>query len=435
MSVKILEYPLSPKYIPNWTIAEALRELMANALDIDDSPEISWEDGRVIISDNGPGIAKSFWVIGEGNHGSIGQFGEGLKMAMLVLAREERTVTVATPGYSVEPSIIYSDTYESTVLALAFTDKAQYVPGTVIQVECSEDEYANARGKFLKLEPQEYVNADLGILKDAGSLYITGVYVSRIPALWGYDVPSKELANRDRSVLDGKGVEAHVGKVLGQLNDVALISAMMAHAIDNPESRSTYVEYSAYIRPADSNHPAWCAAFKDVFGDKACISSNNTDDDNYLIGEGFTVVGPSLPWYLRDALRTAGVLTSLEAIKAFNDVELIASIGLTESEADTLHIAHEIAISSTLASDVEQVIVVDEFPARMGGGIQGAYRKQTVYILRSALQSLAIATGILIHERLHGMGYDDVSREFESYMTVLLGELAVKAVSVRAGVA
>jgi hypothetical protein len=71
----------------------------------------------------------------------------------------------------------------------------------------------------------------------------------------------------------------------------------------------------------------------------------------------------------------------------------------------------------------------------MGGGIQGAYRKQTVYILRSALQSLATATGILIHERLHGMGYDDVSREFESYMTVLLGELAVKAVSVRAGVA
>ena len=101
MEKNVVEYPLSPKYIPSWSVMMALRELIANALDSKNSPSFTWKDGYAFIEDEGPGIPKPFWIIGEGNHGEIGQFGEGLKLAMLVLARENRNVTVDTVGYQV----------------------------------------------------------------------------------------------------------------------------------------------------------------------------------------------------------------------------------------------------------------------------------------------------------------------------------------------
>ena len=38
-----VEYPLSPKYVPKWSVIEALRELIANALDTNSETQFYWE--------------------------------------------------------------------------------------------------------------------------------------------------------------------------------------------------------------------------------------------------------------------------------------------------------------------------------------------------------------------------------------------------------
>ena len=108
-SVDTLAYPISPEYVKSWTPVRALCELIANALDEDPAARIRWADGVLTIIDDGPGIPEEGLVLGYStkNDAQIGQFGEGKKLACLVLARspEIGPVRCDTVGYGFTPAV------------------------------------------------------------------------------------------------------------------------------------------------------------------------------------------------------------------------------------------------------------------------------------------------------------------------------------------
>ena len=417
MEYKKLEYPLSPKYIPTWTINEALRELIANALDTNTKVHCVWKNGYGHIVDTAEGIPPSFWVLGEGNHGVIGQFGEGLKLAMLVLAREKRNVVLETVGYQVIPNLIYSASYDTELLELEYSPNIQE-KGTSIHIACTEEEFNRAKDCFLVFNPIPVLHAKLGILDAPGKIYVNGVFVQTIRSLWGYNITDKSLANRDRSILDWKKIERYIARILALLNNLPLVIKLLEMGKEND---NYFYETCIGIIP---EHPfVWRKAFYQLFGSKACLPASN-DTDNHVKLFGWHVI--KLPFPLCATLRVTGVLTISQVLVKISNHKIITipKTALSKQERNIFVKAKAIAKELVPYTKVLSTNIVDEFNGLER--INGLYKNQKVYIRRSSLQNLAEATGILIHERLHGKGLDDLSVPFECAMTSLLGTLAVQ---------
>jgi hypothetical protein len=107
--VDTLAYPLSPDYVKSWTRVRGLCELIANALDEDRDATVAWADGVLTITDTGPGIPEEGLILGYSTKtdAQIGQFGEGKKLACLVLARSTGigAVRCETVGYGFTPTV------------------------------------------------------------------------------------------------------------------------------------------------------------------------------------------------------------------------------------------------------------------------------------------------------------------------------------------
>ena len=92
---QVIELPLSQQYCRSWTALDALREIIANAIDSGSDVDVSWErgpSGGVAIITNEEGeLERSNLVLGgttkADDEDTIGTFGEGLKIGAMVLLR------------------------------------------------------------------------------------------------------------------------------------------------------------------------------------------------------------------------------------------------------------------------------------------------------------------------------------------------------------
>jgi hypothetical protein len=165
-----LTYPISPDYVKSWTPVRGLCELIANALDEDHHATVAWADGVLTITDNGPGIPEEGLILGHSTktNAQIDQFGEGKKLACLVLARSPGigTVTCETVGYGFTPTVERrrllggripsrsTQGAEVLIYHLFYNDRAR---GTVITVECPQELADEAIGRFRALTEPGYI--------------------------------------------------------------------------------------------------------------------------------------------------------------------------------------------------------------------------------------------------------------------------------------
>ena len=102
-----IELSLASDYVPSWTIVDAIRELFQNALDQEvQSPgnkaTWSYENGTFKISNKQSTLTTKTLLLGTSSKSedtrTIGQFGEGYKIATLVLLRNNKQVTIYNYG-------------------------------------------------------------------------------------------------------------------------------------------------------------------------------------------------------------------------------------------------------------------------------------------------------------------------------------------------
>ena len=91
MFEKIYELPISKDYVRHWGMNEGIREIIQNALDSESPFEWEFKDETLLIKSRHANLKPSTLLLGvtskEGNKDAIGSFGEGYKIAMLVLIR------------------------------------------------------------------------------------------------------------------------------------------------------------------------------------------------------------------------------------------------------------------------------------------------------------------------------------------------------------
>jgi hypothetical protein len=162
--VDTLAYPISPDYVKSWVAVRGLCELIANALDEGPQARVGWADGVLTIADDGPSIPEEGLILGCSSKTTqqIGQFGEGKKLAMLILARSPQigAVRCDTVGYGFTPSVearrllgglIPSRSAQGTEVLVYRLFRTDRTRGTTITVACPQQLAEEAIGRFRAL--------------------------------------------------------------------------------------------------------------------------------------------------------------------------------------------------------------------------------------------------------------------------------------------
>jgi len=231
----------SDGYLPNWSIYEGVREVIQNAKDAEtqfNAPmSVEWYSGAtgrkaLRITNEGCNIDKEALLFGHttkfGNAETIGQYGEGLKLGLLVLVRAGLKVKIFTgndhdgTGEVWIPTIERSDTFNANVLTINVKD-AKYRKRVRVEIEgLSKSEWFGMKDKFLFLpdtDKGEFVKTKKGeLLKDKkykGQIYVKGIWVETRSTDYGYNFFDAEL-DRDRKMVDWYSFDINVGKILDE---------------------------------------------------------------------------------------------------------------------------------------------------------------------------------------------------------------------------
>lgn len=244
-----IEYPISMDYVKNWGCWEMIREILQNAIDAG-GLEVLYSDGTLMISNDGK-MSRDVLLLGNSQkkNGAIGKFGEGMKLAMLVAARQERSMKIYTGKEVWSPSITYSETVDNDVFCVDMFDHDYYK--VMVQVRVTKEEWSIAKGKWLKDHP-------IGIIKDRppGDIFVGGLYVCTFDDFeHAYNfLPDQIQLNRDRDIPSMFNVQYQATKMLADQSPDKLLKIAMSEKND-------VVTYSA---PAATLAKSWTHHYGDV---------------------------------------------------------------------------------------------------------------------------------------------------------------------------
>ncbi|MCW3994948.1 MAG: ATP-binding protein [Candidatus Bathyarchaeota archaeon] len=264
---------LSLKYCKNWNLWEAIREIVQNTLDeTGKMPQITQKNGNIEISDDGQGISlKQLCLLGISEKNNIdarGQYGEGLKVALLIFVRMGHIVTIESKNFTCEIDAV--EQFDEKVIRYRYVENTQrFQKGTKITIH-NFNEKIDFNDRFNVGQKQIiHANPELGaiIAEKEPKLYVKNIYVQDLndeKALYSYDLRQINL-ERDRNTPNMYQVQYQIGALISGLNDKKMIEKMykIMQKGENLESKITYFRAV--------NRDMWKSVFFETYGEKAVI--------------------------------------------------------------------------------------------------------------------------------------------------------------------
>ena len=220
--MKNYELPISPNYVSNWGIKEAIREILQNAIDSDNCghpKQILYStDGAVLtIINKGARLPLSSLVLGcsskDDIDGMIGKFGEGYKLALVVLLRKGLKVDILNGEEEWIPSFKLSDNFGTQVLNIEVNQLPENAKCDDVVFAISgigEDLYKELQLLFPCINDDygDVVESDNGTIlldkKFQGKMYVEGLFIqSDSNFQYGYNFKSSVVdLDRDRKAIN-----------------------------------------------------------------------------------------------------------------------------------------------------------------------------------------------------------------------------------------
>jgi hypothetical protein len=240
-----LELTLNPGYVPGWDIWSAIRELIQNCADANDigypmkvvyNP--NRKDPTLSFTNEGITLNRDALLLGTttklNDDRQRGCFGEGMKLAWLVLLRAGLKVWIKSGSEKWVPSIEYSENYKSDLLTVDIGNAAQE---NVVKVEIrglAENLWEEFRSRILfspgvELEKEDYIVAgrDRILTREdlRGNLFVKGLWVSKLPGQYwfGYDFYNLKL-DRDRKLADPWDLKDKIRTALNAASEANTLS-------------------------------------------------------------------------------------------------------------------------------------------------------------------------------------------------------------------
>ncbi len=434
---------IEKSYCKEWTVRDAIREIVQNALDT--GTEVMFGDSGVfqIVRDKGVGVKLSDFIIGRSskrdNKTVIGQFGEGLKIGCLVLAREGRQIHILSNGKKFTFSMQFDETWQDELLTIDIEDTGTTEDiGTAVYLQASAEEIGQARSLFLSLNPQRVLDKGDGgcyeiIENNPGIVWVNGLAVTKIEALYGYNFGDKDLVNRDRTAINTWAIKNAVAKALSSTTNRTVIRQMLITGNSKAENGKTPTEFDVTFTPRRNT---WLKVIKENFGTKTCLSSRDPKTDLAALEKNWTVL--ALPYSFSYSLK--GLIPSAdEVLKDNKKIVPLSRLSAGDKEffLKGKEIADEIAGEAGLKVYPVKIFVDMEKKneARLFNFNQtGYYLDGIAGICLETIQSrdLSKFVGTLMHEYTHGScGHSDNSRDFENDLTDVISSLGLAFINTK----
>lgn len=232
------ELTLTPDYVSDWTFDDAIRELIQNGtdqeiLDKENRFSIDYDRERQVLRlKNSKSVLKiSTLLLGRsgkaGNDDTVGQFGEGYKIAALVLNRIGKTFTVLNNEKDEvwESRFKNSEKWLEKILAFYISKRGTEDKGLCIEVgNVSETEYDDLYDVWLGMYDLGYEKVETRygeILTDErflGRVFVNGLSVDCHSRLqYGYNFRPRYIKlERDRKTCDTWNVEDVTSKMIAE---------------------------------------------------------------------------------------------------------------------------------------------------------------------------------------------------------------------------
>lgn len=432
--------------LENWSVSDALREIIANALDeqilSDTKPINIYKDNDIWhIRDYGRGIKYDHFTQKENDEKVksgklIGKFGVGLKDALAVLFRHGCTVVIESQYNHVEIKMSQKIGFDIQTLHAEFMDPVNsYMEGTDFAISnISDDDMENARRLFLifnnleLLESTKYGDVYACQKEQIPSIYINGVKVAEERNfMFNYNITFinshiRNALNRERSNV---GRTAYTGTVKNILMSCKT-DGVIKRLVDDLKS---------IMRGKNKDETGWVDVAKHA--SEALNKNNNVVFMTPLQRSELTAQQVEI---LKESKKEIIMVPDTIFGKIKRNVETFDNVykeyhdsfqykyvnyeELTQAEQKVfdlryLIIEHISPKYKTLSNiKISENIRVGVF----GGSTEGVYEGNSIIIKRSVLSSMEKFCGVLTHELCHHQhGYQDNTRAFENDLTNMLG--------------
>lgn len=403
----------------NWPVA---REIISNALDDDPTQVMIIQSGSLLdVRTSTAPTLEQLLVLGEGTKqpgsDTIGQFGEGLKMAANATCRGKGKMVVELPNHTVRYSYQVPKGF-STATLHADVREASNPPGCRIRIEL--DRVGTHADRVLKNREVEILDRTGG--EEVTRIYHKGIWVCDLPgsSRHHYNLHRAEI-NRDRTIVDTVTLHHEVGSLL--LRNLTV--EMCEDIIQNPDSCALEITALKQVSSwnVDARHrDLFAQAFRNLHGAQAVVASSEHKHNDTAAFLGFKVA--KIPDGIESVLIGYGsdVKSSRDVVPDPNHLEIVEIDVGWKQDIDRL-------------SRLAEMLEIPGFRMRVfkPDGIHlGFYRRDgdgnveisiSAHLFVDGLQSQLYGT--FLHECAHHKDFcEDASRNMEHALTKLAGKLA-----------
>ena len=212
---------MTKDYRKEWGVIEAIRELVQNCLDNEenDSNYEFIDQETIAIRTMDYILPLSTFALGESiNKGdtTIGGFGEGYKLALLVLEREGLHPTIRFGNYSVTCGFEFNQIMELDTFFITIDEVATYYDSTTFTFEFDPNRFEELQHKVTVFSDNPLVlEGHVDIIEDrAGDLLVDGLFICNENAFkYGYNFsPEAIQLGSDRAIANPLGMAYETSK-------------------------------------------------------------------------------------------------------------------------------------------------------------------------------------------------------------------------------
>lgn len=339
---KLIPLSLAPTYVRSWSVWEAVRELIANALDTGDYV-ITFDEveGIVEIITYAGAIPVKHLLLGSGTKqargDTIGQHNEGLKVALLVLARDGYKVDILNGKDTWTPHIAYNTDFEEDSLYIGIEEGFKALSEDEVRITVSglsSHDIEEIQNNYLHEDNRGEVHTSPygEILLDdmhKGRAYCGDIFIKHTKLDYGYNFKPKHLnLDRDRSMVstfDLQWITREMWSCVAQEEEGGV--ATVADMIINKSADTQYVSGSLGHTAKEEVATELFKEYTDKYEGKVLVDS--PDEVSQLQAAGQTNVV-----YLGNDMFTNIVTNSKEYKSLDLTVETVDTIGLLEEFKD-----------------------------------------------------------------------------------------------------
>lgn len=348
-STQIIELSISKNYVCTWGFWEAMREIFQNAIDADaDGHEmyirLNSDNSIITIYNSNVLLPIHSLVLGNSDKGDshIGKFGEGYKLALLVLLRLGHHVSIHVGDQIWTPYFDYSETLQSEVLKVRIdegndinTDGTTFMISGLtysnieeLKVKCLpfRKEFANGYDRKIESEYGTILMSDQ--LK--GKFYVEGLFIQDDTSFtYGYSFKKDFVdLDRDRRAINYYDLlELTANSLLSQTEDVTIVETCITRKAKDIKELTDF--YDAEISQD------FAVGYAQHFLDK-----HGLDEDTFVGTEKETMVSGSVKTFVTDKIQAKIVNQGLNRTNEYEETKRLAESKNNRDIAFTYYEGH-----------------------------------------------------------------------------------------------